>query len=344
MKNYYFNTNLKFSLINENQQKRLDPNQIRISMKNCGICGSDIHYFLYGENGGRKIQEPLILGHEAAGEILEVGSNIKDLKASDRVAINPALYCNDCNYCKRKKFHLCENVLFFGSASKMPHTQGAFREQFIVEKNQCHLLDTNTSYEEAAFAEPLAVALHASQFVNYKDNPKILISGSGPIGLLILKILLNHVEEKDIFLLDINDNVLKNSKKIGNINTINISNNISFVKDYMNYFDICFESSGNTNSINNIVELSKRGSDIIQVGNMPGGLIKINYNKVMIKELKIQGSYRFSSEFDKAVKKINKKEYNFQDILTHKFKLDNCEEAMKVASDKNKSIKVQVYN
>ena len=344
MKNYYFNQNLKFSIENENKQKILNPNQVRIRMRNCGICGSDIHYFLYGENGGRKIQEPLILGHEAAGEILEVGSNIKHLKVSDRVAINPALYCNKCNYCKGQKFHLCENVLFFGSASKMPHTQGAFREQFIVDKDQCHLLDISTSFEEAAFAEPFAVALHAAEFVHYKKNPKVLISGCGPIGLLLLKVLLNKVSEKNIYVLDVNDNVLKRAKKIGNINTINISNNLSFVKEYINYFDVCFEASGNTNSINNIVELSKRGSDIIQVGNMPGGLIEINYNKVMIKELKIQGSYRFTYEFDKAVKKINKKEYDFQDILTHKFKLENCAEAMKIASDKDKSIKVQVYN
>ena len=92
MKKYYFNTNLKFSIVNEKNQERLNPNQVRITMRNCGICGSDIHYFLYGENGGRKIQEPLMLGHEAAGEILEVGSNITHLKANDRVAINPALY------------------------------------------------------------------------------------------------------------------------------------------------------------------------------------------------------------------------------------------------------------
>tara|TARA_Y100001970_G_scaffold293500_1_gene440763 strand:+ start:9523 stop:10566 length:1044 start_codon:yes stop_codon:yes gene_type:complete len=344
MKNYYFNTNLEFSIFNQKKREKLTSNQVRISMKNCGICGSDIHYFLYGENGGRKIKEPLILGHEAVGEILEVGNNTKHLKVTDRVAINPALYCNNCIYCKSRKFHLCENVLFFGSASKIPHTQGAFREEIIVDKNQCYLLDTNTSFEEAAFSEPFAVALHASKFVNYKQNQKILISGCGPIGLLILKVLICMIEEKNIYVIDINDNVLRSAKKIGNINTININDNISFIKDHSNFFDICFESSGNTKSINNLVDLGKRGSDIIQVGNMPGGLIEINYNKVMIKELKIQGSYRFSSEFEEAVKKINKKEYNFQDILTHKFKLENCEEALKIASDKDKSIKVQVYN
>ncbi len=344
MKKYYFNKDLSFSVEIDKNQKKLNTNQVRINMKNCGICGSDIHYFLYGENGGRKIQEPLMLGHEAVGEIIEIGSGIKNLKVNDRVAINPALYCNDCKFCKIQKFNLCENVLFFGSAAKIPHTQGAFREQLIVEQSQCHLLDINTSFEQAAFAEPFAVALHASSFIKYNDNQKILISGCGPIGLLLLKILINKLDEKNIYVIDLNDNVLKSAKKIGNVNLINIKENSDFIKDYKNFFDVCFESSGNINSINNLIDLSKRGSQIVQIGNMPGGLIEINYNKIMIKELKLYGSYRFSKEFDEAVNKINNNEYKFTDILTHKYKLEDCKKAMQIASDKNKSIKVQVYN
>ena len=72
MKKYYFNSDLRFT-VKEEKNLKLNPNQIRVNMKNCGICGSDIHYFLHGENGGRKIQEPLMLGHEAVGEIIEVG-------------------------------------------------------------------------------------------------------------------------------------------------------------------------------------------------------------------------------------------------------------------------------
>ena len=343
MKKYYFNSDLRFS-VKEEDFENLRPNQIRINMKNCGICGSDIHYYLHGENGGRKIMEPLMLGHEAVGEILEVGSNQDHFKKDDRISINPALYCYKCNFCKIKKFNLCENVLFFGSAAKIPHTQGAFREQIIVDKSQCHLIDTSTTFEEAAFAEPLAVALHATSFIKKKNNQNILIAGCGPIGLLLLKILIQQTDEKNIFVIDINNNVLNAAKKIGNINTVNIKDNLNFLKDHENYFDISYEASGNINSINNLIDMSKRGSNIIQVGNMPGGLIKINYNKIMTKELKIQGSYRFSEEFDIAVKKINNKEFNFKDILTHKFKLEDCDEAMKIASDKNKSIKVQVFN
>ncbi len=307
MKKYYFNSDLRFSVKEEKNSENLKANQIRVRMRNCGICGSDIHYYLHGENGGRKIMEPLMLGHEAVGEILEVGSNLEQFKKDDRISINPALYCYKCKFCKTKKFNLCENVLFFGSAAKMPHTQGAFREQIIVDKSQCHLIDANTSFEEAAFAEPLAVALHASSFIKNNNNQNILIAGCGPIGLLLLKILIQQTAEK-------------------------------------NYFDVSFEASGNVNSINNIIDMAKRGSNIIQIGNMPGGLIKINYNKVMTKELKILGSYRFSEEFNIAVNKINNKEFIFKDILTHKFKLEDCDEAMKIASDKNKSIKVQVFN
>ena len=344
MKKYYFNTDLSFSVKEQKNIEKLKPNQIRINMKNCGICGSDIHYYLHGENGGRKIKEPLMLGHEAVGKILEVGSNQEKFKKDDRISINPALYCYKCKFCKLKKFNLCENVLFFGSAAKFPHTQGAFREQIIVDQTQCHLIDTNTKFEEAAFAEPLAVALHASSFIKNNKNHNILIAGCGPIGLLLLKILIQEISEKNIFVIDINNNVLEAAKKIGNIKTVNIKDEFNFFNDHENYFDVSFEASGNINSINNLIDMAKRGSSIIQIGNMPGGLININYNKVMTKELRIQGSYRFSEEFSSAVNKINNKEFNFKDILTHKFKLEDCDKAMKIASDKNKSIKVQVFN
>jgi len=344
MKEYFLDQNLKFSVVNKEINEKLNPNQLLIKMKNCGICGSDIHYFLHGENGGRKIKEPLMLGHEAVGEVIDVGSKIVKFKTSDRIAINPALYCYKCKFCEVEKYNLCENVLFFGSAAKVPHTQGAFREQLIINESQCHLLDTTTTFEEAAFAEPFAVALHASSLVKYSNNQNILIAGCGPIGLLLLNIIIKKVEDKKIFIFDVNDNVLKSAKKIGNVNLINIKDNFNFIRENKNFFDVCFEVSGNLNSINNLIEVSKKGSDIIQVGNMPGGLVEVNYNKIMTKELNIQGSYRFSKEFDEAVKKINKKEYNFSEILTHKFKLEDCEKAMKIACDKNQSIKVQVYN
>ena len=99
MKKYYFNPDKKFTAVEE-KNTILKNNQIRIKMKNCGICGSDIHYYLFGENGGRKIIEPLMLGHEFSGEIIEIGSTVNNFKVGERIIVNPALYCEECKFCK----------------------------------------------------------------------------------------------------------------------------------------------------------------------------------------------------------------------------------------------------
>ena len=341
MKSFYFKDS-NFTEI-ESQNNKLSNHQVRIEMKNCGICGSDIHYYLYGENGGRKILEPLMLGHEFVGQIIELGPKVFNLKVGDRVIVNPALPCDKCAYCKSNKNNLCENGTFFGSAAKFPHTQGAFREHIEIFQSQCHKIKKDISFEQAAFAEPLAVALHATSLVNNYKNKKIIISGCGPIGLLIIKILTNLTKLENLFVIDVNDNVLQAAKNIGIINSVNIINDNEFLKDHNNFFDIAFEASGNVNSINNIINLLSKSGQVIQVGNMPGGLIGIEYNKLMLKELNFIGSYRFTKEFNEAVDAINKKIFVFNDMLTHKFNLKNCDQAMKVAANKDLSIKVQVF-
>ena len=162
--------------------------------------------------------------------------------------------------------------------------------------------------------------------------------------MLILKILLLNCENKNVFIVDVNNNVLEGAKKLGNKNTFNVSNSDSFIKEFNNYFDVAFESSGNVHSINNIISTISRGGNVIQVGNMPGGLLKIEYNNIMLKELAFYGSYRFGKEFTDAVDLINNKIFSFKDMLTHSFSLEECERAMKIASNKDVSIKVQVYN
>ena len=343
MKKYFFNTDRSFKIVDEPNVK-LNENQIRIKMKNCGICGSDIHYYLFGENGGRKITEPLMLGHEFVGEIIELGSKVSKFKVGERIIVNPALTCGECQFCRLKKFNLCENVSFFGSAATLPHTQGAFRENIEIHESQCYKIIDSVTFEEAAFAEPLAVSLHACSFVKDYKNKKILISGCGPIGLLVLKILLKDFENKNLFVVDVNNHVLEGARKLGNLNTFNVKDSNNFIKEFKNYFDIAFESSGNIHSINNIITTINKGGSVIQIGNMPGGLLKIEYNKIMLKELRFFGSYRFDVEFKEAVNSINNKLFSFQDMLTHSFKLNECEQAMRIASDKDVSIKVQVYN
>ena len=122
-----------------------------------GICGSDLHYYHEGRVGDFALREPMVLGHEVAGEVVEVGQNVTRIRVGQRVAVNPTRACLRCEYCLSGKSNLCRNVRFFGSAARFPHVQGGFAELFIASEPQCVPIPESLSYRAAACAEPLAV-------------------------------------------------------------------------------------------------------------------------------------------------------------------------------------------
>lgn len=141
---------------------RLAPDQVRIGFGAGGICGSDLAYVAHGRSGDFLLRTPLVLGHELAGTIVEVGGDVAaSLAVGQRVAVNPARSCGICDRCRERRSNLCENVYFMGSASKTPHMQGGFVERFDVDPAQCFVVPDETPLSDAALAEPLAVALHA---------------------------------------------------------------------------------------------------------------------------------------------------------------------------------------
>ena len=135
----------------EQAPEPLGPTQVRVGVKAVGICGSDLHYYRHGRVGDFVIREPLTPGHEASGQVLEVGSAVTAVKPGDRVALDPARTCGVCRYCRQGDSNHCEAVFFFGSASRYPHMQGAMREQVVVQEKQCVPVPDSLSFELAAF-------------------------------------------------------------------------------------------------------------------------------------------------------------------------------------------------
>ena len=121
-----------------------------------GICGSDLHYFHEGRNGGFVVREPLVPGHEASAVVVAIGEGVTRVKVGDKVAVSPSHACGRCAYCRGGREQLCENMRFLGSASVFPHTQGFFRERFVMGERQCYPVEGDISLGEIAFAEPLS--------------------------------------------------------------------------------------------------------------------------------------------------------------------------------------------
>jgi len=185
---------LKAVVIHGSHDLRLDevaesnpgPRQVAVRVRAGGICGSDLHYYHQGGFGTVRLREPMVLGHEVAGEVIGVGRDVTALRPGDRVAVSPSLPCGACRYCLHGRPNHCLDMRFCGSAMRFPHVQGAFREVLVSEEAQVARVPAEVPLQRAAFAEPLAVCLHAARQAGPLMGARVLITGTGPIGALAL--------------------------------------------------------------------------------------------------------------------------------------------------------------
>ena len=322
--------------------EELTPNQVQISLAMGGICGTDLHYYKHGGFGQIKLREPMVLGHEVSGHISKLGSKVTNLAIGQLVSVSPSRPCNNCEFCLKGFQNHCLNMQFYGSAMPFPHIQGAFRETLIAEDYQCIPAD-GLSAGEAAMAEPLAVCLHAINQAGNIFGKKILITGSGPIGTLCVLSARRAGAEK-IVVTDISDNALDFSNSVGADMIINTLTNYDQLEQFQvgkGAFDFAIECSGSASGINDAIKSLKPKGTLIQLG--LGGDILMPLVAVTTKELNIKGSFRFHSEFQLAVKMMQKKLIDVNPLITHKIPFKDAEKGFHIAMDeKENSMKVHL--
>ena len=322
--------------------EELTPNQVQISVAMGGICGTDLHYYKHGGFGQIKLREPMVLGHEVSGHISKLGSKVTKLAIGQLVSVSPSRPCNNCEFCLKGSQNHCLNMQFYGSAMPFPHIQGAFRETLIAEDYQCIPAD-GLSAGEAAMAEPLAVCLHAINQAGNIFGKKILITGSGPIGTLCVLSARRAGAEK-IVVTDISDNALGFSNSVGADTVINTLTNYDQLEQFQvgkGAFDFAIECSGSASGINDAIKSLKPKGTLIQLG--LGGDILMPLVAVTTKELNIKGSFRFHSEFQLAVKMMQKKLIDVNPLITHKIPFKDAEKGFHIAMDeKENSMKVHL--
>lgn len=332
--------------IEEQQITDPQPAQVAVRVKAGGVCGSDLHYFNHGGFGDIRLREPMIPGHEVAGEVIAIGSEVDGIAVGDAVAINPSLPCGHCDYCLEGLPNHCSDMRFYGSAMRFPHVQGAFCEYLLCEARQCVVLPRGIDLHHAAFSEPLSVGLHAANRIAETGDgltgKRVLVSGCGPIGCLALMVA-RHAGAAEIVALDVADKVLSIAAEVGADRTINVLTAAGELDDYRGgkgYFDVALEASGVAAGIRQCLELLRPRGVLAQLG--LGGDITIPMNFAVAKEISWLGSFRFHHEFAWAAKLISSGQIDVAPLLSATVPIDDAPRAFEIAGDRNQSMKVQI--
>jgi L-idonate 5-dehydrogenase len=319
------------------------PGEVMVRIRAGGICGSDLHYYQDGGFGTVRIQEPMILGHEMAGEVVEIGAGVTGLAVGDRVAVNPSRPCGHCRYCLEGVPQHCLDMRFYGSAMRMPHMQGGFREFLVCPAAQAVRVPADTPLELAAFAEPLSVCLHAARQAGSVHGRRVLVTGVGPIGALCV-LVARHGGAREIVVTDLADASLAMAKRVGADLALNTRTDPQALDKFAadkGHFDVAFEASGAGPALAGALQVVRPCGTIVQVG-IGGSDAKVPLNTLVAKEINLRGTFRFHEEFAWAVDLLAKRALDVMPLLTEILPLDEAVRAFELAGDRSRAMKVQL--
>ncbi len=318
--------------------------QVKVRFGAGGICGSDLSYYGKGRVGDFAVMQPLCLGHEVSGEVVEVGAGVTRVKKGDRVAINPNQPCRICRTCVAGKGHLCLKMNFYGSAAVFPHIQGVFREVIVASEAQCFPVPQSCDFRTAAMAEPLAVALHAVRRAGSLVGKSVLVTGVGPIGSLCV-LAARRAGAARIVVTDVADGALKRAGALGiddAVNAVSAPERVEAWYANKGSFDVTFECSGNAAAMTTAIQATASGGCVVQVGMIAGPTADIPVNRFVSREVDLLGAFRFDSEYGAAVRELATGGIDVSPLLTHTFKMTAANDAFAVAADRSQSMKVHL--
>ncbi len=305
-------------------------NEIAIEVKLCGLCGTDYHIY----KGESYSKPPLIPGHEFVGTIVEKGDLVTSLNIGDNVAIDPNIYCGECQYCREGKINFCSNLKALGVS-----LNGGFAEYSIVPSSQAYILPKDFSFESAAFAEPLSCCVRGIDQAEIKHGESVAIVGGGTIGLLMLQLVKISGASK-IILIEPIEEKRKIAKRLGAdfVFDPNSSESLKEIRD-LTYGgpDVVIECAGNSSAVNTAVSLPKRGGRVIIFGLSPKKeSVNINLQDFFLKELSIKGSLLNPFTFSRSIELLTSYKINPINLNPKVFALENLEEIL--SKPRNESV------
>jgi L-iditol 2-dehydrogenase len=295
---------------------------VLIRVKACGICGSDVQGFT-GKTG-RRIP-PLIMGHEAAGIVENIGKNVKDFERGDRVCFDSTVYCNRCEPCQKGYYNRCESRQVLGVSTPNFKRQGALAEYVAVPSWIAFKIPGHLSFTHASLLEPVSIGMHAANRAPISTNDTVVVIGAGTIGLFILQASRLKGAGR-VFVSDINEFRLDAAMKLSADEVINpVKSNLTetiFRKTKNKGADVTFEAVGYAKTFQDAISVTKMGGHLIAVGNVEK-TAEFNLQELVARELTFRGSYASSGEFRDCIELVASGKINVEPLISDVLPLED---------------------
>lgn len=280
-------------------EPEIGADDVLVRVRACGICGSDVH----GLDGstGRRIP-PLVMGHEAAGEVAAVGANVRDLAAGDRVTFDSTIYCGQCFYCTRGDVNLCDNRQVLGVSPGPYRRHGAFAEFVAVPRRIVYRLPAGLSYDQAAMIEAVSVAVHAVNLTPVRLGDTGVVVGAGMIGLLAVQAL-RLAGCGRVVAVDVDQSRLAMARQLGASETLNASGDVAGAVRELTEgrgADVAVECVGADAPVRAAIAATRKGGAVTLVGNV-APQVGFPLQEVVTRQLRVQGSCASCGEYPAVI-------------------------------------------
>ncbi|QCJ47897.1 MULTISPECIES: NAD(P)-dependent alcohol dehydrogenase [Haloprofundus] len=315
--------------IAERDRPEPEDDEVLVRMRSVGICGSDVHYYEHGRIGDYVVDSPLVLGHESAGEVVEVGSAVDDLGVGDRVTLEPGVPCgrDDCEFCRANEYNLCPNVQFMAT----PPDDGAFAEYVAWPADYAYRLPESVSLRAGALIEPLSVGIHVCRRAGIGLGDAVYISGCGPIGLLAMEVA-RVAGAEPIVVADVLPSKLERARERG-ATVVNVAeeNPVDAVEEATGgrFADVVVEASGAEQAIGGTLDVVRRGGTVVLVGLAADGVVPFDTNDIIDNELDLLGSFRYRHTYPTAIELLASEQVDVEGIIDFEMALDDVDEAFR---------------
>lgn len=303
----------------------LSTDQVRIKMHTVGICGSDVHYYTHGKIGQFVVRAPMVLGHEGAGVVTEVGSNVTHLRVGDRVCMEPGIPSAQSRAVREGRYNLDPDIRFWAT----PPIDGCLAQEVVHPAALTYRLPDNVSFAAGALIEPFAVGLHAATKARIKPGDGAVVIGAGTVGILTAAAA-HMAGASSVLIADIADSKLENATKIPNVatvNTLNVPLKDAIAEKFGQWGpQVVFEASGAPSVFNDLWRYPCPGGTVVIVG-MPTDPVHFDTTMAQSKELRIETVFRYANVYEKGIAIAESGSIDLDSLVTATFSFDESQKA-----------------